>query len=220
MIGFALCSIAIDVGHSHAQPGAISARGKPEFHFNLALARQLHATLSEGGVDSFLIGENGDITDLLARTAKASGAALLISVHHDAVQPRYLQSWTWQGQTHGYCDRYDGFSLFVSRLNPFFDASLRCAAAIGAALRQAGFHATSHHAEPIPGENRPFADAENGVHFYDELVVLRTATQPAVLLEAGVIVNPAEELALADPAVQRRIADAVCRGLLAGVVPK
>lgn len=30
--------VAIDVGHSFARPGAVSARGKPEFEFNLAMA--------------------------------------------------------------------------------------------------------------------------------------------------------------------------------------
>ena len=37
-----------------------------------------------------------------------------------------------------------------------------------------------------PGVGRPWADELNGVYYYDNLVVLKTATVPAVLFEAGV----------------------------------
>ena len=40
-------------------------------------------------------------------------------------------------------------------------------------------------------------DAEVGVYRYDALIVLRTTQMPAVLLEAGSIVNRDEELLLA-----------------------
>jgi N-acetylmuramoyl-L-alanine amidase len=65
------------------------------------------------------------------------------------------------------------------------------------------------------GESRPFADERNGVHWFDHLAVARSATMPSALLEAGVIVNRAEELQLREPGVQRRIASAVAGGLLA-----
>jgi N-acetylmuramoyl-L-alanine amidase len=59
------------------------------------------------------------------------------------------------------------------------------------------------------GENRPFADEENGVHYFDNLAVLKTARIPALLFEAGVIVNRDEELRMRDPAVRSRIAEAI-----------
>ncbi len=117
------------------------------------------------------------------------------------------------GKTRRYSDRFSGFSLFVSRRNPRFAQSLACASALGAALRAASFTPSTHHAEPISGENRPFADRENGVHEFDDLVVLRAATQPAVLFEAGIIVNRADELRLQQPATQARIAAALTEGL-------
>jgi N-acetylmuramoyl-L-alanine amidase len=61
---------------------------------------------------------------------------------------------------------------------------------------------------------RLLADQANGVYYYDELVVLRTATQPAVLLEAGVIVNRDEETMLSRIDHQQRIGQAVTRGLI------
>jgi hypothetical protein len=71
----------------------------------------------------------------------------------------------------------------------------------------------AHHAEPIPGENRPFADRINGVHYFDDLVVLKTATQPALLLEAGIIVHRAEELALQQSATRETMATAIAAAM-------
>ena len=124
-------------------------------------------------------------------------------------------SWEWQGEQRSYTDQFSGFSLFVSRKNPQVEASLHCASAIGAALKARGFHPTPHHAESIPGQNREWADQNNGVYYYDDLVVLKTAAMPAVLLEAGVIVNRDEEQAIQRPETRSAISNAVERGLLA-----
>lgn len=205
--------VAVDVGHFLAEPGVLSARGRPEFEFNRALALDLRDALEARGDRVRLIGAAGDAAVLSRRTAAAHGASLLLSVHHDSVQPHYLEEWDHAGETRRFSDRFAGFSLFVSRRNPDPAASLACASAIGAALRAAGFAPSLYHAEPIPGESKPFADRLNGVHYFDNLVVLHTATQPAVLLEAGVIVNRAEELRLGEPATRQRIAGAVAAGV-------
>jgi len=205
--------VAVDVGHYTAEPGAISARGRAELEFNRALAALVRDALEARGLRVLLIGADGGMAVLSRRTAAARGADLLVSVHHDSVQPHYLEDWRHEGEARRFSDRFAGFSLFVSRRNPHLEASRACASAIGAALRAAGFAPSLYHAEPIPGESKPFADRANGVHYFDNLVVLHTATQPAVLLEAGVIVNRAEELALRAPAVQRRMAAAVADGV-------
>ena len=112
-------------------------------------------------------------------------------------------------------DELAGFSLFVSRHNPQRAKSLACASAIGAELRAAGFTPSRYHADPVIGENRPFADEANGVHYYDNLGVGKTATMPSVLVEAGVIVNRQEEKRMLDPAVRARIARAIAQGVAA-----
>jgi N-acetylmuramoyl-L-alanine amidase len=112
-----------------------------------------------------------------------------------------------------YSDRFRGYSLFVSRQNAQPEASLACARAVGAALQQAGFVPTAHHAEPIEGENRPWADQARGVYFYDGLRVLRTAPMPALLVEAGVIVHREEARAAASDAYRARFAAALAQGL-------
>ncbi len=79
-------------------------------------------------------------------------------------------------------------------------------------MRTAGFTPSRYHADPVLGEDRPFADEANGVHYYDNLAVGKTARMAAVLVEAGVIVNPAEDARMREPAVQARIARAVAEG--------
>ena len=212
-IAAAGCSVAVDVGHTVGEPGAISARGLPEFRFNRALAIALEPALAAHACDVTLINRDGDIASLRDRTANAGDARLLVSIHHDSVQPHYLASWQFDGADRRFSDRFSGFSLFVSRDNPFPEPSLRCASAIGAALKAGGYRPSEYHAEPIPGENRPFADRENGVHYYDQLVVLHSARQPAVLVEAGVIVNRADEHRLALPETRDEIAGAVADGI-------
>jgi N-acetylmuramoyl-L-alanine amidase len=206
--------VALDVGHSRAQPGAMSARGVAEFEFNLLLARDIAAELEKAGVAVRPIGADGLADNLAERAPQAAGAQLLLSIHHDSVQPRYLRHWRHDGETRPYSDRFRGHSLFISGRNPQEARSLHCAARIGRALRRDGFIPTRHHAEPIEGEARPWADTTAGVHYFDNLVVLKTAEVPAVLFEAGVIVHRREEKLLADAGRRARMAKAVVRGVL------
>ena len=193
----------MDVGHYAAEPGVISASGAPEFEFNLALASEVKTELEKLQMKVRLIGERGDYAELHRRTRDAQGADLFVSIHHDSVQERLLPQ----------ADRFAGFSLFVSRLNPRKEKSLACASAIGARLRGAGFTPSRYHADPVLGESRPFADEANGVHYYDNLAVARSAAMASVLVEAGVIVNREEDQRMRDPEVRRRIAAAVAGGV-------
>lgn len=208
------CSIAIDVGHFLAHPGATSARGATEFELNVELARAVHRAVQSRDCHATLIGERGDVADLKERTARALGATFFISIHHDSVAERFLEHWVIDGVDRLHTDRLSGFSLFVSHDNPHSERSLGCASAIGAALRSAGFVPSLFHADPMFGEVRPFADGRNGVHWFDELVVLKTAKQAAVLLEAGVLVNRNEELMLRRPDTRARIAAAVADAMV------
>jgi N-acetylmuramoyl-L-alanine amidase len=195
--------VAVDVGHYAAEPGVISASGVPEFEYNLALALEVKADLEKKHLKVRLIGERGDYAVLHHRTRDAQGADLFVSIHHDSVKEELLPQ----------ADQFSGFSLFVSKLNPRVEHSLACASAIGARLRAAGFTPSRYHADPVTGAPRPFADEANGVHWYDNLAVGRTALMPSVLVEAGVIVNREEDKRMRDPQVRARIAAAVAQGV-------
>jgi N-acetylmuramoyl-L-alanine amidase len=160
-----------------------------------------------------LIGYDGFMSHLAQRAAAAAHADFFLSIHHDSVQPYLIETWEHDRVERSFSDLHSGFSLFISRKNRSLARSLACASAIGEALRGAGFSPSLYHADPIPGENKPFADRRNGVHYYDNLIVLKTARTPAVLLEAGVIVNRDEELKLQSEETRKRMAAAVSLGL-------
>jgi N-acetylmuramoyl-L-alanine amidase len=202
--------VAIDVGHGGADGGATSARGRPEFAFNREFAGVLAGVMRERGLGVREINFAGDIGSLAARPLQAAGSDFFIAIHHDSIGEAWLQSWVWQGSEQTYTEVKRGYGIFVSAQNPDPESSLRCASSIGAMLRRAGFAPSTWH-----GRKHLPADAENGVWYYDNLVVLYRTTLPAVLFEAGVIKHREEELELADPERQARMADALATGVAA-----
>lgn len=203
--------IVIDVGHTKKDYGALSARNKPEFDFNLRLANELLAKLQKAGfAESVMVVQPGD-NDLGKRVRELNNHRpdLMLSLHHDSVQDQYLQSGTLEGQPRTFTTYARGYSVFISRENANLEESKQFARELGRQLRSAGLTPTMHHNEKIPGENRPIFDPSAGVLFYDKLVVLRLTTAPAVLLESAVITEPDDERRAEDPAYRTRITDAI-----------
>ncbi|MBS1161718.1 MAG: Cell wall hydrolase/autolysin [Proteobacteria bacterium] len=202
--------VAVDVGHGGHDSGALSARGRPEFEFNRQLAAMLAEALEQRGLGVREINFDGAIGSLAARPAQAKGSDFFISIHHDSVSEAYLLPWVWEGVERSHTEVKRGYGLFVSQHSPDLESSLRCASAIGSQLRRAGFLPSSWHGR----RHRP-ADQENGVWYYDNLVVLYRTTLPAVLFEAGVIKHRDEELELLDRQRQALMADVVATGIAA-----
>jgi N-acetylmuramoyl-L-alanine amidase len=208
--------IALDPGHSVANPGATSARGVPEVRFNRALAHVVRDALVQAGfIRTFLTNDGQDEISLTERAGVASEhhADVFLSIHHDAVQPRYLRTWRFDGKPRPYSDRYSGYSLFVSQKNAEPEESARLAALIGSELRSRCLRPTRHHAEPISGEGRELIDPVRGIYRFDDLVVLKSTRMPAVLFEAGLIVNRNDERLLESPAHRALLAGALTRAL-------
>lgn len=208
--------VAIDIGHTPSQPGATSARGVSEFVFNKALAEQVVLALAQyPNVKPVVINEPGFDLGLKARTDKARRirAKLFVSLHHDSVQEQFLSVGRFEGKDYRYSRKTSGYSLFVSSRNSEYDESTRLAEAVGHRLRGAGFRRSLYHSMDIEGERRPVVDSSLGIFRYDGLAVLRTAGMPAILFEAGFIVNPEEEAQLADASRQSRMAAAVAEGI-------
>jgi N-acetylmuramoyl-L-alanine amidase len=201
--------IVIDRGHSPERPGATSATGQPEFEFNLSLAEVISGHLRAAGFPTDVPPPESGPIRLRAAQANRLRPRLFLSIHHDSVQPVYLQSWSVNGRKQFFSDRFSGWSLFVSRDNVSFDRALVFASGLPDSLLKKGLPFSLHHAEPIPHENRPLLDHSRGIYAFDQLVVLRAAEAPAVLLEAGVIVNREEERRAASPERRVLIADSV-----------
>lgn len=199
--------IALDIGHSRKEPGAISARGKSEYSFNRRFVTEfVEANRDNPHLDLFIINQKGGKISLRARTeiALKEKADLFISIHHDSVNNKYLKKWNDHGRARNHADAFRGFSVFVSRENKKFDRSLQLARLIAKGFKADGLSPTLHHAEPIKGENRELLSQSLGI-YNAPFAVLRTAKMPSVLVELGVIINREEEKLLDDPDYRKRL---------------
>lgn len=202
--------VAIDIGHTLAAPGAISARGRTELDFNHDLAHDLVRAIEGLGLRTVLVNADGRIESLEARPASVPQADFLISIHHDSTNEGELHDWEWESQPQTYSDRWAGHSMFVSTRNPDLGTSVLCGRTIGARLQRAGFEPTDKNAR-----RRSYIDPEHALHQFDNLVVLYRALQPALLFEAGVIKHRDEELLLRDPQRRARMAGEIATGVAA-----
>ena len=204
----------MDVGHTAASPGADSARGVHEYEFNLKLADVIAQSLHEAGFDKAvrLVTSGSRLNSLFERAASANrlNADLFISIHHDSVPDNLKETWQYEGKKLSYSDRFTGYAIFVSNSNADRAASLAFGHLLGQELQKRGLHYTPHYTLPLMGRYRhELIDEEAGVYRYDHLIVLHGTRMPAVLLEAGSIINRQEELELATPERRLMVAEAV-----------
>ena len=182
----------------------MSGAGIPEYAFNLQLAQQVKQALADAGFGEtvLLVTATAPWRGLFERAARANAmnADLLIAIHHDSVPDNLLQTWQYAGQDEHYNDDYPGYAIFISNDNPDRAGSLQFGRFLGQELEARGLQYTPHYTLPLMGHRRrELIDAKAGVYRYDQLIVLRATHMPAVLLEAGSIVNRQEELQLASP---------------------
>jgi N-acetylmuramoyl-L-alanine amidase len=206
--------VVVDVGHTVDVPGALSARGATEYSFNLQLADAIVQALLDAGFDKSvrLITATAPWQGLVERANRANSAHadLFIAIHHDSVPDYLLETWQYEGQENHYSDRFSGYAIFISNDNADRAGSLAFGHLLGKELQKRGLHYTPHYTLPLMGRYRhELLDAEAGVYRYDQLVVLRNTLMPAVLLEAGSIVNRQEELELATAERRSLVAKAV-----------
>jgi N-acetylmuramoyl-L-alanine amidase len=210
--------IVLDVGHTAESEGAISARNVAEFVFNLRLAQQIEVRLkAEGFAETRLLLTEGKArSSLVKRVAAANNlhADLFLSIHHDSVPDKLLENWEFEGKKSHFSDRFSGYSVFVSRNNPDFETSLSFAELVGKEMKAQGLQYARQYTQAIMGRyQHPLLNNEAGVYSYDQLVVLKSTRMPAVLLEAGSIINRDEELKMDSP--ERR--DIISSGVTAAV---
>jgi N-acetylmuramoyl-L-alanine amidase len=191
--------IVLDVGHTAESEGAISSRNVPEFVFNLRLARRIEDKLkAEGFAETRLLLTEGKAKPSLTKrvaAAKNLHANLFLSIHHDSVPDSLLENWEFEGKKSHFSDRFSGYSVFVSRNNPDFKTSLSFAELVGKEMKARGLQYARQYTLAIMGRyQHPLLNKETGVYSYDRLVVLKSTRMPAVLLEAGSIINRDEEL--------------------------
>ena len=191
--------ILLDVGHTAQSEGAISARNVAEFTFNQRLARRIEEKLkAEGFAETRLLVTEGKARPSLVKRVTAANnlhADLFLSIHHDSVPDKFLENWEFEGKKSHFSDRFSGYSVFISRDNPDFKTSLAFAELVAKEIKAKGLQYARQYTQAIMGHyQHPLLNRETGVYSYDQLVVLRSTRMPAVLLEAGSIINRDEEL--------------------------
>jgi N-acetylmuramoyl-L-alanine amidase len=206
--------VVLDVGHTPDVPGAISAHGIPEYVFNMRLAADIKDALVKAGFDNtvLLLTDTAPPLGLFERAAFANKLKtdLFIAVHHDSVPDYLLQTWEYAGHQEHFNDSFPGYAIFISNENADRAGSLAFGHLLGEALQAQGLAYTPHYALPLMRHRRrQLIDAEAGVYRYDALAVLERTRMPAVLLEAGSIVNRTEDLEMATPERRERISAAM-----------
>jgi N-acetylmuramoyl-L-alanine amidase len=155
--------------------------------------------------------------------------AAIISLHHDSTLEKYQEKvakacggrggkrLTQSFKEKGY---RAGFSVFVYKGgDPVrYQASLKIARAIGQAFLAMGRPLSNYHADKSDGETAEPIEIENGI-YHKNLAVLRASNVPAVLVEAGLIVDVADEKAINSPKFRRAAAKAL-RGALGASLPR
>src|SRR5262249_972049 len=129
---------------------------------------------------------------LFRRVARANAASadLFLSIHHDSVPDSFLESWEYQGEEHQFSDRFKGHSIFFWPDNADPDGRLELGRPLGDQLQSGALQYPPHYIEKFMGhQQRLLIDAKVGVYRYDQLIVLKSPPMPAVLLEAGSIIN-------------------------------
>ncbi len=198
-------TIFVDTGHSRGQWGSKASDGTPEYVINRNMSVQVIEALRLRGHEVVDVGASSRDISLRNRVKDTAGADLFLSIHHDSIQPQLMKA--------GRAPEFAGFSVFISGKSQKLKGSLRCAVHVGDAMVAAGERPSKYHAAPIRGEQKQLLDDRRGIHRYDDLVVLKHAQSPAILLEVGVIVNPLEISKLTDPNWIARTAAMIAEGV-------
>ena len=195
--------VALDIGH---QPGggSRSASGVAEHNFNLRFAAALESTLQQQGIPVRRLPTSLSLAD---RARRAHGAALVLSVHHDATSsaspPRAAPASTGSpaARKAPLAAVGSGFQLRVGQTEP-----LACARSVATQLQIAGRHFSTSGAGP-------WADKALGVRAGGEGLLLQQAEVPVLQVSLADIANPAEERLAGDATWLGRQAAAVAKGL-------
>ena len=215
--------IAVDAGHGGKDPGAHGLNGTLEKDVTLAVARRLAAALQrEPGMRAYLVRDGDHFVDLRQRMMRArkAGADLFVSIHADAAYNRaaagssvYILSTRgasseaarWLADRENAADLAGGVEL--DKVDPTV-ASVLMDLSQGDTIT-----ASDRAARLVLGE----LDRIGNVHKREVqsagFMVLKSPDIPSMLVETAFISHPAEEIRLADPEHQQRLAEAIQNGL-------
>lgn len=205
--------LLLDPGHDRQSPSVNGCEcGIPEYVFNYNLAQGIEDELLQSlDMTVELTHDAQGCISLRGRARMTQGFDLMLSIHHDSAQSKYLRPVMINGKEKGCVKGPEGFCIYVSHENPYPEASLMFAQLLSSFIISKGFTPSTHHGEDIPGERHTMIAP--GVYYYDNLIVLKEARCPAVLLEAAVLTNVIDEAAASSQEFQQELAAAVREAL-------
>lgn len=184
--------LALDSGYSINDPGMASVRGMREVEYNDRFVKELIPRIEAAGWEVKLTrGDHGYISDKhRAEQANIWDADLLLSIHHDVSPKRYLKSETKDGVTMNKSTQsFEGYSMYVSKRNKKYRASLCFAQRLGFRLKPLQRDPAYFHKEH---EGLPLVVKEYGIYECD-IPILREAEIPAVQVKIGVVTDASDE---------------------------
>lgn len=216
--------VAIDAGHGGEDPGAIGPGGTREKDVTLKIARMVAESLNElPGFRGHLI-RDGDYYIPIGEQpnrAREAYADLFISIHADAFYDRRVkgagvfvlaprratsEAARWLADRANRSDLVGGVQLV--------DKDDTVAAVLLDLSQSASMDASRKAAEAVFGALRDAVPTHKKHVDKASLVVLTAPDIPSMLVETGFISNPQEEKRLRSSAGQRKVADAIVRGVL------
>jgi N-acetylmuramoyl-L-alanine amidase len=217
--------VAVDPGHGGQDPGAIGPNGTEEKNVTLAIGRLLAHRIDEQRGMRAVLTRNSDIfiplrdRMLIARRARAD---LFVSIHADCVTDRQIagasvyilsvrgassEAARWLAERENDADLKGGVQLDdKSSTLASVLLNLSQSATIGESMTAAQqVLAALDRSVPVRK-----ADVQQAA-----FVVLKSPDIPSMLVETDYISDPREERRLRNPSHQRKIADAIFRGVRA-----
>ncbi len=216
--------IAIDAGHGGEDPGAVGHRGTKEKTVVLQIAQQLNQLIrKERGMRPIMIRNDDYYVSLGRRTRKARqhGADLFLSIHADGFHKKsahgasvYILSdkrassemARWLAKQENRADRFGGVN---QKSEGHLNHALRRMEQSSNRRASRDIGKTLLHQLDRVGD----LHGNHGVQEAGFAVLKSTADFPSLLVETGFITNPGEEQKLRSATHQKKLAEAMMRGI-------
>lgn len=179
--------ILIDPGHGGSDPGAVSARGTKESALNMRIAMFLAEYLMSYGYEIRLTrGYKGDALGMDEGLSSNERKRIFLETDHTLAVSIHMNKYSDES---------------VKGAETFYYSQSEESRALAELVQ------SSLVAELDPTNKRQIKGSS-------DLYVLKTGRAPAVLVECGYISNPTEEMKLLTTEYQRKVAFAICCGIM------
>lgn len=219
--------VMIDAGHGGEDPGAIGPGGVREKDVVLAIAKKLKALIDARKGYRAVMTRTGDYyISLRGRTGKArqSNADLFVSIHADAFKnPRARGASVWVLSNRGatsemgrwLATRENSADLIGGVGSLSLDDKDDVLASVLLDMSMSASRKDSHQlASRIHGNMDRFARMHKKHVEQAGFVVLKSPDIPSILVETGFISNPEEARKLRTSGYQKKMAEAIYRGIV------